>query len=174
MFGWVGTGYPRPLLAAYCLLAVVLMTVVLISKFATIAETQVDAPPVSNADQFAEAGTGYTMGTLGILGLTSAQQYTTADSENGYTLSSAKIEVPHYGWPGRCERAHTQIEFGRLARHSPEHAAQPFSDFRRRLLCVHRAGGVRSSTNERNTMFVTEAPTGHFELGECQFERRGA
>ena len=164
MFGWVGTGYPRPLLAACCLLSVVLLTVVLISNFATIAETQVDALPVSNADQFAEAGTGYTMGTLGILGLTSAHQYTTADSENGYTLSSAKIEVPHYGWPDaareRIHRSNSDDRPGTRLNTLPN--PSPISDDGSYAFTAPAASILDKRTKHD---VVTEAPTGHFELG---------
>ena len=164
MFGWVGTDCPRPLLAACCLLAVVLLTVVLISKFATIAETQVDAPPVSNADQFAEAATDYRMGTLGIHGLTSAQQYTTADSENGYTLSSAKIEVPHYGWPDaareRIRRSNSDDWPGARLITPPN--PSPISDDGSYGFTAP-AGRILDKRTKHDV--VTEAPTGHFELG---------
>ena len=164
MFRWVGTDCPRPLLAACCLLAVVLLAVVLISKFATTGETQVDASPVSTADQFAETGAGYRMGALGILDLTSARQYTTADSENGYTLSSAKVEVPHYGRPDaarkRIRRSNSDDWPGTRLNTLPN--PSPISDDGSYGFTTS-AGWILDKRTKHDVL--TEARTGHFELG---------
>ena len=159
-------GRPRALLARLSILAVALLlasvAVVLLVTSVAVEEEKPAATLVSNADQPTKVGPGYETGTVGAFELSRAQQFTTGDNENGYTLSTVETDIRQFGG---SDTARVGI-YSSNPDGTP--ATGPYTLTNSSSIAgdgLHAFAAPANSTldKETNNQVVIEDPTGHFK-----------